>query len=196
MLKNIMPISWERLIPPNLTPLLEICRRYYAFSRTNRDDVLYRSNELSALAKQVLPESCHTPFTQNTAIAFSQYIAEKARLSSKCEPAPHVRFYFGDPLSLLLVNWRDSLFDGAGSPDTYGFIDDDWIPGWDTWLAIVSLEGKPNEHALLCWVPPELCREVDSAVAVDAAQCMSWLAHDRSSNKPILVGWGKRWSPF
>jgi hypothetical protein len=173
---------------------LEICQKYYAFARRGVHDVLYRSNELAFFAQRILPESCHTPFTANTARAFSQYVAEKVRLSKDCEPTRHVQFCSCDPMTLLLVNWRDSLFDGAASPLTYGFIDDNWIPGWDTWLAIVSLEGKPNDHALLCWVPVELCREVDSAITVDAARSLSWLAFDHAI-KPFLVGWGKRWTP-
>ena len=189
-----MLISWEQLTPSNLIPLLELCQKYHAVSQSHAQNFLYRSSELAALAKEILPDSCHTRFTQSTAAAFSQYNAEKARLSSECEPPRHISFFYGDPLSLLLVNWRDSLFDGAGSPETYGFIDDDWIPGWDTWLAIVSLEDKTHTHALLCWVPPELCREVDSAISLDAASCMSWLAFNDSAN-PILVGWGRRWVP-
>ncbi|ADB16925.1 hypothetical protein Psta_2254 [Pirellula staleyi DSM 6068] len=194
MIEGVVPIPWDGLIPLNLNPLLSICQSFYAYSAVNSSDNFYRSSELAALAKQVLPESCHTRFSRDIAKAFSQYTSEKSRLSSKSKPIQNVRFNSNDPLSLLLVNWRESLFDGAGSPETYGFIDDDWIPGWDTWLAIVSLNGKPNEHALLCWVPSELCREVDSAINLDAARCMSWLAYDHT-NKPYLVGWGQRWKP-
>jgi hypothetical protein len=42
-------------------------------------------------------------------------------------------------------------------------------------------------------IPPELCRNVDSAVSIDAAQCMSWLAFEPGVDTPKLIGWGRRW---
>jgi hypothetical protein len=127
--------------------------------------------------------------------AFSHYLATKAAILQAQAVKKEVRTNVSDPLSLLLVNWQSSLFDGVCSPETYGYLDEDCIPGWDTWLAIVELEKQQDGHALLCWVPPELCREVDSAIAVDAAQCMSWLAFDQHSKTPFVVGWGQRWVP-
>jgi hypothetical protein len=126
--------------------------------------------------------------------AFSYYLATKAALLQE-QPAKEARTNLFDPLSLLLVNWQSSLFDGACTPETHGYIDADCIPGWDTWVAIVELERQQDGQALLCWIPPELCRGVDSAIALDAASCMSWLTFDRHSKKPLILGWGQRWEP-
>jgi hypothetical protein len=193
-----MPIAWGRLTSSTLVPLLEVCQTYCTFSRKNvYADVVafsYRSEALAESAQRVLPQSCHTPISATIAAAFSQYLATKVGILREHQAAGEVRINVGDPLSLLLVKWQDSLFDGVCSPETYGYIDQNCIPGWDTWLAIVSLKQEQDGQALLCWVPPELCRDVDSAIAVDAASCMSWLAFDRNSLQPFLVGWGQRWA--
>jgi hypothetical protein len=192
-----MPIEWGRLTPFTLVPLLEVCQTYCTFSRKSfyADLVArsYRSDALAESAQHVLPQSCHTPISAAIA-AFSQYLETKVGILREHQAAGEVRINVQDPLSLLLVKWQDSLFDGVCSPETYGYIDQDCIPGWDTWLAIVSLKQELDGHALLCWVPPELCRDVDSAIAVDAASCMSWLAFDRDSLQPFIIGWGQRWT--
>jgi len=200
MLKEYtMAIAWQRLMIPTLLPLVKDCQQYCGFVRSNNcadlSAVSYRSDALAESAHRVLPQSCHTPFSADVAEAFSQYLARKAKVLQDHKVEKGLRGSMWDPLSLLLVNWRNSLFDGACTPETYDYIDKDCIPGWDTWLAIVTLEQEQDGHALLCWVPPELCREVDSAIALDAASCMSWLAFDRHSNKPFVVGWGQRWAP-
>jgi hypothetical protein len=93
---------------------------------------------------------------------------------------------------LLVVNWRESLFDGACSPITHGFLDDDCMPGWDTWVRIVSLDESQIAHGLVCWIPTELVPAVNDAILIDAAQCMSWLQQD-ANGMLIAAGWG---TPF
>jgi hypothetical protein len=198
MLTNdTIPISWRDLTIPTLLPQIGICQQYCALVRGHNCKDLsadsYRSVALAEVAQRVLPQSCHTPFSADMTETFSRYVERKALLLRENKWTKDISIVIG-PLSLLLLNWRDSLFDGACTPETYGYIDDDCIPGWDTWVTIVSLEKQ--QHALLCWVPADLCREVDSAIALDAANCMSWLTFDRHSNKPFLVGWGKRWEPM
>jgi hypothetical protein len=199
LFEPIMPIKWDRITAPTLVPLLEVCQTYCALSRNNAcADVTaasYRSDALAESTQRVLPQSCHTPFSAGMAEAFCQYLAKKVAIIREHKVARKVETCVLDPLSLLLVRWRDSLFDGACTPLTHGYIDEDGIPGWDTWVAIVSLEREQDGHAMLCWVPPELCREVDSAVAIDAASSMSWLAFDRHSMRPFIVGWGQPWIP-
>ena len=196
---DTMPITWDRLAPSVLAPLLEACQTYCAFSRNKKPCTAltadsYRSDAFGELAQRVLPQSCHTPFSSGMAEAFSGLLGQKVMILRDQEAASRVRVNVGYPLSLLLVRWRDSMFDGACAPETYGYINEDGIPGWDTWVAIVSLAREQEGYALLCWVPPELCRDVDSAIALDAAASMSWLAFDRHC-RPLIVGWGRRWEP-
>lgn len=190
---SVTLITWDRLTIPNMIPAVQACQRYCAILGTNAAP-LFRSDALALPARRVLPDSCHTPFSAGMVEAFSDYLATKGALLQG-QAAREVRNDLGDPLSLLLVNWRDSLFDGACTPETYGYIDADCIPGWDTWVALVELERPENRHCLLCWVPGQVCREVDNAIALDAARCMSWLTFDQHSQKPLILGWGQRWGP-
>ncbi len=188
---RITPIPWDRLTIADLIPTVRACQRYCASLGANAAP-LFRSDALVESARRVFPLSCHTPYSTNMADAFSDYLATKVELLQG-RAVKEVRIDLGYPLSLLLVNWRLSLFDGACTQETYGYLDGDCIPGWDTWVAIVELGKQREGHALVCWVPPEVCREVDNAIALDAAGCLSWLAFDPSSMKPLIVGWGQRW---
>ncbi|MGF1579782.1 MAG: hypothetical protein ACFCD0_10500 [Gemmataceae bacterium] len=183
-----------------LIPLVKGCIQYCDFVQSTMPAELnaasYRSGVLNEAAQQVFPQSCHTPFSTGMAEAFSQYLCKRITLVSERELLKEVRVNVGDPLALLLVNWRLSLFDGACSPETYDYLDHDCMPGWDTWLGIVKLDQEEDAAALLCWIPSELCREVDSAIAVDAAACMSWLSFDLHYGHPQIVGWGQRWPRF
>lgn len=190
---SVTLIAWDRLTIPDLIPAVQVCQRYCA-SLGAGTAPLFRSDALASSARRVLPDSCHTPFSAGMVEAFSEYRTKKVALLHD-QALREVRTNLFDPLSLLLVNWRSSLFDGACTPETQGYIDADCIPGWDTWVAMVELERQQDGHGLLCWVPPQLCREVDSAIALDAASCMSWLTFDQHSQKPLIVGWGQRWGP-
>lgn len=174
-----------------LVPLVQNCQRYCA-SSARANSPLYRSAALSEAARLVFPKSCHTRYSEEISIRFAEF--EQIRLNLVDHESGHAdRLNLHDPLSFLVVNWGLSLFDGVCVPETNGYLDSDCMPGWDTWITIIRLGTDREEHGLLCWIPPELCRNVDSAVSIDAAQCMSWLAFEPGVDTPKLIGWGRRW---
>jgi len=132
----------------------------------------FRSNSLGALAAAVFPDSCHTRFSPNLIRHFQRFTTERQRLAADIATNPEAEYHRDQ--SLLIVNWEASLFDGAVVPETRGFIDDDYIPGWDSWLSIVPIHAEYETHGLLCWVPQSLADEVDSAIRIDPACCMAW----------------------
>lgn len=185
-----MPIEWQELTPTVLLPYLEIVQVYCNESC----DPTFRSGRLAESARRVLPQSCHTRYSPEVALAFDQFNHTRLEWLKEGGFLDNVSIKSVE-VPLLVVNWSESLFDGACSPLTHGFIDNDCIPGWDTWVCLISLEDKSG-HALVCWIPPELFQAVDDAITVDAARCMSWLTFDQHSKKPLILGWGKRWGPL
>jgi hypothetical protein len=139
-----IPIPLEQLTIPALLPAVKLCIQYCTSERAEAAPS-FRSDALSGVARRVFPQSCHTPFSPEMAMAFSDYLTAKLRLVRPQVPF-NIRTNLFDPLSLLLVNWRSSLFDGVCTPETYGYIDKDCIPGWDTWVTIVELTGQQDGH--------------------------------------------------
>jgi len=147
----------------------------------------FRSDSLATLAAAVFPESCHTPYSPDLTYRFARFTAERERLvgSNSIDPVSE----YNRQRSLLLVNWQSSLFDGAVVPETRGFIDDDYIPAWDTWLSIVRIETDYGTHGLLCWIPESLADNVDMAIRVDPASCLTWCETRQTMLKHR--SWGK-----
>jgi len=82
---------------------------------------------------------------------------------------------FARESSLLAFRWRSSLFDGAATPLTSGFLNDDYMPPWDTWLHTLCIPDLDDDPCcLISWVPSFLTAEVDSAMFVDPARSLSW----------------------
>jgi hypothetical protein len=132
----------------------------------------FRSEALAPFAAAVFPESCHTPFSLELLQQFQRFAAERERLTRNV--TLNAVGEFNRDRALLIVNWHSSLFDGAVVPETRGFINEDYIPGWDTWLAIVGIRTDYSAHALLCWIPESLADRVDSAIRIDPASCLAW----------------------
>jgi hypothetical protein len=94
--------------------------------------------------------------------------------------------------SLLLFAPQSSLFDGAATPVTHGFLNTNYFPPWDTWLDLLEGMADEPEPILVSWVP-RWCRQfVDDGIAVDPASCLAW-------GMPVddaiaCRGWGKTWA--
>jgi hypothetical protein len=185
-----MPIEWKELTPTVLRPYLTIVQVYCKATC----DPIFRSERLAELARRVLPNSCHTQYSPEVALAFDHFNHKRLEWLTEASFLNNVSGVSIE-VPLLVVNWSDSLFDGACSPLTHGYIDNKCIPGWDTWVCLITLEDN-SRHALVCWISPELFQAVDDAILVDAARCMSWLTFDQHSKKPLILGWGKRWEPL
>ena len=154
---------------------LAVCMtRHSSVSLQSASDLTstFRSDSLSTFAAAVLPESCHTPFSPELLRHFQRFTTERERLASNVAITTESEFHRDQ--SLLIVNWRPSLFDGAVVPETRGFINEAYIPGRDTWLSIVPIHSEYGTHGLICWIPESLADDVDSAVRVDPASCLAW----------------------
>lgn len=152
----------------------------------------FRSDSLSKLAAAVFPESCHTPFSPELLQHFERFTTERQRIAGNI--AINTESEYHRDQSLLIVNWRSSLFDGAVVPETRGFIDEDYIPGWDMWLSIVPIQAECDTHGLICWVPQSLADDVDSAIRVDPASCLAWCY--TASQQLYHLPWGKTFMEY
>jgi hypothetical protein len=179
----------EQMSLSTIEPFLNVVKAYCELlNSTGNTASTFRSPELEANARKTFPESCHSQYSH----AMLQQLDElhaKRKLIIKNRKA-HSQDTLDESGRLLMVNWRESLFDGACSPITHGFLDDDCMPGWDTWLRIASLDDSQDAHGLVCWIPTELVPLVNDAILIDAARCMSWLKQD-SKDLLTAVGWGK-----
>jgi len=116
----------------------------FAMARHDYDDRVkvsrFRSADLESYAQQTFPESCHTPFSESVERAFKDFVNARRKLVGAELPFDErVTAELFRPKSILVVDWESSLFDGAVTPETGGFIDDDCMPGWDSWLAKVRV---------------------------------------------------------
>lgn len=89
-----------------------------------------------------------------------------------------------NPLSggrLLAFTPDGTLSDGAANFNTDGFLDDDNIPPWDTWIWYVTNDPVGNlewwrgcDSYLLSWVPDSLIEVVASGIWVNPEECVRW----------------------
>lgn len=157
----------------------------------------FRSEELSEAAAGVFPESCATRFSHQIVKAFAAFLAERAALietDGLQVDSSLLDSELNRPQSLLITDWANSLFDGALTPETAGFLNDDAMPPWDTWLALLSGVGSDSREltCLLSWVPAWMAGDVDRSIFIDAADCLSWGRFD-SRGRLAVHGWGRRW---
>lgn len=173
---------------------LVACVSHYCHLRRNRGDGmsledLYRSSVLAESAHSVFPQSCRTPYSGEMIKKFNVFFAKRDSITSGLAICSEKAFSGGCESSLLAFDWTQSLFDGACVPFTDGFINEDYFPGWDSWVAVVSLDDRRSSHALLCLIPKDLVTGVDHAILVDPAKCLSWI--DVGPNHQLtLHGWG------
>lgn len=60
-----------------------------------------------------------------------------------------------------------------GVPASAGFIDDAYLPPWDTWFACIR--GVSPDTLLLAWIPSEFGELVQGAIDVSASESIRWL---------------------
>jgi hypothetical protein len=179
-----------------LRPVLEWCAEHvFDAPDPSRIAGVFRRKELESAANLVLPESVHTDWSPEVRHAFESF------LDVRIEALDHPRI--GDrvvheellrPEALLICDWQASLFDGAMTPLTDGFINGDGLPPWDTWIGLVQCPDAPvGPCCLLSWVPRWMADGVDSAITIDAARCLSWGRFDNNHHIQV-VGWGKSWN--
>lgn len=176
-------------------PCLNWCHDsiFHAPKKVERSGLL-RSAKLEDAARKVFPFSCHTEFNQSLVGAFEQFseLRAKKRRTPRLSHTAVIQ-ELRRPRALLVTDWAASLFDGSLTPETDGFIDDDAMPPWDTWLGLIEVEGSFGLSCLLSWVPCWIAPKVDFAIRADAASCLSWLLV-RSDDTFRLNGWGKPWT--
>jgi len=173
-------------------PCLSWCHTFLAYA-SNEEAIAgaFRSRQLADAAQKVFPDSCHTRFSPSLVAAFDEF----RRLREKLRPVSgltigRVANELRRPGSLLVTDWAASLFDGALTPDTHGFMNDDGMPPWDTWLALVDVPNVQGPACLLSWVPYWLSERIDLAIQVDAAESLSWLFIEDNLTF-MLNGWGQ-----
>ncbi|GGJ47519.1 hypothetical protein [Deinococcus roseus] len=87
---------------------------------------------------------------------------------------------------ILCVGEETDTYMGEGVPASKGFIDEIYMPPWDTWFAYLPGE-KASEGVLLAWIPERLVEQVQTALEAAATQPLMWL--DELHN---LEEWGGR----
>ena len=148
-----------RHLASNVKPCLALCNEHL-FHPPSDDDwgSCFRSKAFSHVAEDVLPESCHTEFTEATIHSFDRFrevrtslLESDGRINSIDDTTTTSEIH--RPRSLLLTDWSKSLFDGAVTPETNGFINEDCIAPWDTWIALVVVDNAYGPCCLLSWIP-------------------------------------------
>lgn len=153
----------------------------------------FRNANLSMAARVVFPDSCHTVISDQLRIRFDAFVATRDAIAlHNAMSSEWLQFELSRPKAFLVTDFAKSLFDGAVTPETDGFIDDDCMPPWDCWIDLLEVTNSYGHTCLVSWIPEWLSEKVDFGILVDAAECMSWLRVDSNLNYS-LVGWGKRW---
>lgn len=177
------------------TPCLTWCHGLPSPASTGHDVAhVFRSQQLRKAANDVFPYSCHTLFSESLVTEFERFLRERSKSIPDANKmsSEEVRQELQRRQSLLLTDWSASLFDGALTPETNGFIDDNGMPPWDTWICLLQATDSKGIACLLSWIPSWLAEKVDLAVRADAANSLSWLVV-REDGKLQLHGWGKGW---
>ncbi|MEZ6101720.1 MAG: hypothetical protein R3E01_22530 [Pirellulaceae bacterium] len=153
--------------------------------------ITFRSRELATAAQRVFPESCFTNFSQQVVDRFREFTDERESLITA--PLSVINAEFHRPRSLLMFKWQCSLFDGAATIASLGFLNDDYMPPWDTWLQIVETTSEePESCVLISWVPEPIGPYVNAGIIADPAESMSWCSLS-SAGRIVPHGWGQPW---
>lgn len=134
---------------------------------------ILRSAALSPCAKGLFPHGTGTDFSHGTQSAMIDLVAARAS-ANIVAPSKVDSDAINEPNTLLLFRWGESLFDGAGTPASLGYIDDDYFPPWDTWLTVTSTSQPNDADCLVSWVPTWARPLVENAMAASPTECLSW----------------------
>jgi hypothetical protein len=138
-----------------------------------RVDDAGRSTRTLSLLPQVLRDSLDSSLFQavgatNAARDAVSFICEQRRaiLASSKIPVADV----GADLAggrILCTDFDSDLCSAATAPSD-GFVDDEDIPGWDTWFAY-------DAGVVHCWIPPGIVPLAQAAIDVIPVDCLWWL---------------------
>jgi hypothetical protein len=155
-----------------------------------------RSDFLARDAIAVFPNGLSTVIGDSERVAFLRLVAARAAILDLRDNDIEFTWQNAEAeltaaQSMLLFKPHESLFDGAATPPTYGFLNANYFPPWDTWLDLVDGAADVYGPILVSWVP-RWCRQfVDDGIAVDPAGCLGWgMALDDGI---ACRGWGKTW---
>jgi hypothetical protein len=88
----------------------------------------------------------------------------------------------------VLVWERDTTVDdGVGEAETGGFLDDSFMPPWDTWVA--SVEEASRAGCLLSCIPGVFVERVQRVIDVNAYGALYWLVGSSISVTNLLESW-------
>ncbi len=83
---------------------------------------------------------------------------------------------------LIASGITEGVGDGAAEAEALGFVDDDDLPAWDTWLCYLR-EDLPSQSPpghisryeyIVSWVPPEFIDLAQGAIEVQCVDCLNW----------------------
>jgi len=95
------------------------------------------------------------------------------------------RLHYPGALSIGLAKGRllicssitEAIPDGGPTEESLGFIDDDELPPWDTWLCYLEDDTPDSQYRhsyLVSWVPPEFIDLTQAASEVHFLDCLRW----------------------
>src|SRR5689334_7773824 len=127
LINSTDPVQQEPLTISALSPYISIIKNYCSVKNCNIN--IYRSIDLREISQQAFPESCHSLYSE-TMLEYIEKLHSK-RLLVCSEAGVHTNYEIVNYERFLIVNWRESLFDGACYPISNHYIDYDCMPGWD-----------------------------------------------------------------
>jgi hypothetical protein len=90
---------------------------------------------------------------------------------------------------ILCVFGNSDLYMGEGDLPSGGVIDEIYLPPWDSWFALITLDPAIEFNIpslLLAWIPAELVQAVQNAIEVAATEPLAWLS-DRFEGEGLVA---------
>ena len=79
---------------------------------------------------------------------------------------------------ILVYGPDEEMSDGAAEIESFGYLDINNCPPWDTWIALTEFADAKRGRAahLFSWVPPGFVPLVQDGIDADPVDSISWLA--------------------